>query len=80
MFIGTETLVTQLVYERSRMHADRTEIQKIGLHRPASRGDRGGTTGATAGASVTALASIFCISVRSACILDRIGFVGLLGL
>ena len=26
MFIGTETLVTQLVYERSRMHADRTLI------------------------------------------------------
>ena len=24
MFIGTEILVTQLVYERSRMHANRT--------------------------------------------------------
>ena len=26
MFIGTETLVTQLVYERSRMHADRKVV------------------------------------------------------
>ena len=25
MFIGTETLVTQLVYERSRIHTDWTE-------------------------------------------------------
>ena len=28
MFIGTETLVTQLVYERSRMHADLTSEAK----------------------------------------------------
>ena len=26
MFIGTETLVTQLVYESSGMHADRTDL------------------------------------------------------
>jgi len=28
MFIGTETLVTQLVYERSRMNEDRTELSQ----------------------------------------------------
>ena len=28
MFIGTETLVTQIVYERSRMNEDRTELSQ----------------------------------------------------
>ena len=53
MFIGTETLVTQLVYERSRMHAPsapiivRMPVRERGREREGERvrGEGGGEEG-----------------------------------